>query len=208
MKADETEVEITVESIETQIPYYLTQSAKDNLVKALNDIPRCNYYTGLYSTDVLQGDGWSNLEVLRFEDGARKEIKGMILSNSCDISPENVRDFPTKISFAPIIRLSKYAEKLAAKGFPQDKINSRLQSIRIQQTSNMFFLPKGGELDDDFVALLGDLHTMPFNVFGIKKERVKQFTLSQAGFYLFLFKLSVHFCRFHEALERDPILAN
>jgi hypothetical protein len=203
MKADGVDVGITVESIETQIPYYLTQKAKENLVQALKNFPEYfDYYTDLYPTDVLQGDGWSKLEVLRFEDGARKEIKGIVLSNSCDISVINLRDFPPNISFAPIIKLSKYAEKLAAKGFPQEKIESRLQSIRVQQTSNMFFLPKGGKLDDDFVALLGDLHTMPFKVFEPKGEREKQFTLSQVGFYLFLLKLSVHFCRFHEEIER------
>lgn len=196
-------MEITLESIETQIPYYLTQKSKENLVKALKSFPDYfEYYVDLYQSDILQGDGWSKLEILRFEDGTRKEIKGIILSNSCDISSENKRDIPPNISFAPIISLNRYGEMLEAKGFPQQKINSRLQSIRVQQTSNMFFLPKGGNLEDDYVALLDDLHTMPFKVFEPKKERMKQFTLSQVGFYLFLLKLSVHFCRFHEEIER------
>jgi hypothetical protein len=195
-------MEITVESIETQIPYYLTQKAKENLINALKSFPDFfDYYTDRYPTDILQGDAWSKLEVIRFEDGTRKEIKGIILSNSCDISKENLRDFPPNISFAPIIKLSRYAEMLAAKGFSQQKIESRIQSIRVQQTSNMFFLPTGAKLEDDYVALLGDLHTMPFKAFE-PKLREKQFTLSQVGFYLFLLKLSVHFCRFHEEIER------
>lgn len=195
-------MEISVESIGTQIPYYLTQKSKENLVQALKSFPNFfDYYIDLYPTDILQGDGWSKLEVIRFEDGDRKEIKGIILSNSCDISVENKRDLPPKISFAPIIKLSKYAEMLVSKGFLQQKIDSRLQSIRVQQTSNMFFLPKGGKLEEDYVALLDDVHTMPFKVFE-PKTREKQFTLSQVGFYLFLLKLSVHFCRFHEEIER------
>ena len=195
-------MEITVESIETQIPYYLTQPAKENLVAALKCFPNILYYTIVPLTGILQGDGWSKLEILRFEDGSRKEIKGIVLSNSCDISPDNLRDYPPKLSFAPIIKLSRYAELLAASGIPSHRIDSRLQSIRAQLTSNMFYLPKGGNLEDDFVALLSDLHTMPFKVFESKQTKEKLFTLSQVGFYLFLLKLSVHFCRFHEELER------
>lgn len=52
------------------------------------------------------------------------------------------------------------------------------------------------------MALLDDLHTMNLKKFEDISERKKILTLSQIGFYIFLFKISVHFCRFHEAIER------
>ena len=201
-KVDDDYMEITVETIQTQIPYYLTQDSKENLAKALQDFPEINYYTSLYPTDILQGDGWNKFEIIKFEDCVRKEIKGIVLSNTCDISPDNSRQIPPKITFAPIIKLNSYSELLKSKGIDQQRIDSRLQTIREQKVTTMFFLPRGEILDDDYVALLDDLHTIPFNVFETKKERVKQFTLSQVGFYLFLLKLSVNFCRFHENIER------
>lgn len=55
-------MEITAESIQDQIPYYLSQEAKDNLVKALKRFPdNINYYINLYQSDMLQGDGWTSL---------------------------------------------------------------------------------------------------------------------------------------------------
>jgi hypothetical protein len=195
---------ISVESIETQIPYYLTQEQKENLTKALLDFPEnINYYTQIYPDEILQGDGWSRFEIIKFENGERKEIKGIVLSNSCDISPDNPRYFPPKITFAPIIKLNNYAELLRANGVENSKIENRLKTIREQRITNLFFLPSNSVLHDDHIALLDDLYTMPFNTFISKPERSKQFTLSQVGFYLFLLKLSVHFCRFREEIIRD-----
>jgi len=37
-------MEITLDAIQTQIPYYLTQDGKENLVKALKDFPRGTNY--------------------------------------------------------------------------------------------------------------------------------------------------------------------
>lgn len=67
-------MEITAETIQDQIPYYLTQDAKDGLVKALKNFPdNINYYNNLYQNCMLQGDGWTTLEVIKFEDGNRKK---------------------------------------------------------------------------------------------------------------------------------------
>ncbi len=74
---------ISTEAIQTHIPFYLTQDQKDGLIKALGDFPRqIQYYIGLYSNEMLQGDGWEQLEVIRFEDGARGRIKGIAVRRS------------------------------------------------------------------------------------------------------------------------------
>lgn len=199
---------LTQDAIRDQIPYYLTQEAKENLIKALNSFPSIDYYINLYNNDVLQGDGWTSLELYNFESGEKKAVKGIILSNSCDISQGNKRAVPAKIIFAPIIRLRKYIEILEKSGLDQKAINGKISAIKNQHVTTMFYLPKNNELGDDFVALLDDVHTVPLNNFLEHLSREKVFTLSQAGFYLFLMKLSVHFCRFHENLDRTGVTAS
>jgi hypothetical protein len=78
-----------------------------------------------------------------------------------------------------------------------------LAAIREQSITSIFYLPKGAALDAEHIALLDDLHTVPLGYFSGKEERSKLFTLGMTGFYLFLFKLSVHFCRFHESVPRS-----
>ena len=82
------------------------------------------------------------------------------------------------------------------------QINDRFQAIREQRVTTMFYLPKGGSLEEEYVALLDDLHTVPARIFEQVAERKKLFTLSLVGFYLFVLKLSVHFCRLHEEVAR------
>lgn len=196
-------MKITEESIRDQIPYYLTQEAKENLVKALNAFPKNNYYINCYSNEVLQGDGWTSLELFDFESGEKKAVKGIIISNSCDISPENKRTIPTKISFAPVIRLDNYIDRLKENNKDAKSIEAKVISIKNQQVSNILYLPKCENLEFDSIAILYELHTIPLSHFLKNPERSKIFTLSQVGFYLFLMKISIHFCRFHEALDRN-----
>lgn len=196
-------MEIDTQSIQDQIPYYLSQEAKHNLVKALDEFPKnTNYYISLYEDSFLQGDGWKSFELINFVNGERKKVKGIILSNSCDIDIKNKRDIPAKITFAPIIKLNRYSDLLERSGLKNGKIEAKINAIRDQKVTNLFYLPKGNGLDDDYIALLSDLHTIPLDEFQKIDGREKLFTLSQVGFYLFVLKLSVHFCRFHENLAR------
>ncbi len=193
------------DTIRDQIPYYLTQGQKEGLLKALQSFPKgFPYYIGKYPTDVLQGDGWTQLEIVRFEDGARDKIKGVILSNSCDIDPANKTDMPTKATFAPLVKLSNYLGFLGANGIAKDQLDAKAEAIRAQKIWTIFYLPKGADLDDEYIALLDDVHTIPFASFAAEQntKRTKLFTLSDAGFYLFILKLSIHFCRFSENVAR------
>ena len=141
--------------------------------------------------------------MIRFEDGDRKFVKGVLLSNSCDINPNIKRELPSKVTFVPVIRLSRYAELLANSGIGNEKIKNKIVAIKEQKVSTLFYLPQGAKLEEDYVALLDDVHTLPFVAFQAEKDQRKLFTLSQVGFYLFLLKLSVHFCRFHENVDRS-----
>lgn len=200
------ERQITAESIQQQIPHYLSQAAKENLAKSLQEFPRrIDYYIDRYQNEVLQGDGWNSFVVVNIENGERKPIKGILLTNSCDVAPENKREFPPAFTFAPIIKLGNYVQRLLMAGLSQQVIDDKVAAIKEQNITNLFYLPKGAHLDNDYVALLGDVHTVPLKVFQERQDRQKLFTLSQTGFYLFVLKLSVHFCRFHEEVNRSPI---
>lgn len=197
--------QITTESIQNQIPFYLAQEAKDNLAKALSDFPRSiDYYINLFPEDILQGDGWNSFVVFDFSNGNRKSVRGILLTNSCDIAPENPREFPPSFTFAPIIKLNNYINKLLDAGITQQQIDDKVISIKEQKVTTLFYLPKGAQLDEDYIALLSNVHTVPKQIFEAREDRQKLFTLSQVGFYLFILKLSVHFCRFHEGIARYP----
>lgn len=197
-------MEISVENIKDQIPYYLTQESKENLANALKTFPdNFTYYINLYPDDILQGDGWSSLGLINYETGEHKLVRGIIFSNSCDLEHKDKRDIPIKLVFAPIIKLNAYAEFLEKANIDKEIIENKFLSIRNQGVTTLFYLPTGGALDDEYVALLDDVHSIPFSKFLDQKTRSKLFTLSQHGFYLFLLKLSVHFCRFQENLIRN-----
>jgi hypothetical protein len=198
-------MELSADLLQQQIPYYLTQAAKDNLVKALKDFPSIDYYINAYKAETLQGDGWTELGLIRFETAERKQVRGIILSNSCDIDPKNKRDLPANVVFAPIIKLKSFESLLTQANISAEQIKSKFSSIRNQMVTTLFYLPKGSGLDDEYIALLDDIHSVPYKFFYDQNKRAKLFTLSQEGFYLFILKLSIHFCRFHEGLIREEV---
>lgn len=194
---------LSVEAIERNIPHYLTEEAKLGLVKALRAFPAdIGYYSTLWPNDLLQGDCWTKFHLFNFSTGERATVRGIILSNSCDVSPDNPRDLPPRIVFAPLMRLKDFVALLKRMSVKQSKIDQIVVSIRNQDITNIFYLPSGAVLDDEYIARLDDVHSMPVKYFLDQGDKRKLSTLSQVGFYLFLFKLSVHFCRFQENVDR------
>lgn len=193
---------ITFQQIQDHLPQYLTSEKQRALAEALADFENRNYYTQLYSEEMFQGDGWSSIEIVRFDTGDRDKIKGILLSNSCDIDPKNRRDFPPRIVFAPLVRLEAY-EKRLAEIVDRGALENKLTAIRKQTISSLFYLPAGATLTSEHIAILDDLHTIPLATFLTEANRAKLFTLGQMGFYLFLMKLSIHFCRFQEGIDRS-----
>lgn len=155
-----------------------------------------------YADERLQGDGWRGLPLFSFASGKKQEVRGILLSNTCDVSPENDRTLPPKLVFAPIVKLSAIEARFAAKGISPEQIDGKIAAIKRQTTTSMFYLPAGGPLDEDYVALLDDVHSAPVSAHENDSSE-KLFTLSMAGFYLFIFKLSVHFCRLQENVDRS-----
>lgn len=202
------------ESLQQQIPYYLTAEDRQVLVDQLKAISRggtADYFLDPYrdnfKADMLQGDGWRGFQLFKFDTGERRSVQGLVLSNSCDVDPENPRDVPARLIFAPLVKLAAYETLLRARGIDEQKVDAKLASIRAQKTTNMFFLPRGGPLAEDHVVRLDDAHSMPVAAHVKAKDREKLFTLSNTGFYMLVLKLSVHFCRLHEKVNRKNVPA-
>lgn len=199
---------LETEDLWRQIPHYLTaEPERKILIKNLQELSEGatkGYYipqnSDPYLGEVLQGDGWRGFQVFSFTSGHRRRICGIVLSNSCDISIKNQRIQLPKVTFAPIVRLDRLEEIFVGHGLSSQQIISRIQAIRSQSITSMFYLPADGPLENEHVALLDDIHSVP--VMTLREGTEKLFTLSMAGFYLFVFKLSVHFCRLQENIER------
>ncbi len=212
----------TLELIRTFLPKYLTPEQKDNLFNLVqNYFPFTNdpniIYSFLQETDYYyQGDCVIDIPFAKFDNGKFEAayLKGIIASNTCDISQENERIESANIQFSTVFTLSEYIEILKRKSIPQIKINTFLENLKCNRISNLFYLPEkiyNGEkvLEESFARFDSNV-TLPISIFNDTKynksyspngDRV--FSFSNYGFYMFLIKLSVHYCRFREGVFRD-----
>lgn len=198
-------MEFDPRNVETFLTPYLREDRKQGFLEALKDFPPAkDFYRRLDDPDPLQGDCWAGLTVINFADGTRDRIKGLVLSNSCDITGENSRPVPVGLSFAPLVPLARYEEVLRRAVSDRDRVNNHIRDVRAQKVSSLFFLPDIGTLGGDSIAVLDDVHTVPLDFFTRDSSKSRVFSLSDIGFWLFLFKLSFHFCRFHERVDRSP----
>lgn len=185
------------------LPHYLTEEQKVSLALALRDFSeKTNLYTSEFQHEVLQGDLWGKSPLMDFGSGKFKPTRILVLSNSCDISPENKRDMPVHITYAPVIGLKAYTAALEKSDIDHKVIASKIQSIREQKITGMFFLPAGQGVEEDGIALLDRTTSIPYKIFDGSDEKTKLASLSQVGHYLLTFKLSIHFCRLQEAIPR------
>lgn len=192
------------EQIKLFLPKYLTPEQTRELFSELESFPN-NHNFYLQNSDLkdqlLQGDGWHGFIAINFQTLERKEVSGIILSNSCDVDPDNERNLPVSVLFSPLIKLSRYEDMLSRAGQSDQQIDSVLTSIRAQKVTSVFYLPSAQFGPEEGIILLDDIHSHPLQDF-ISKEPSCLFTLSQYAFYIFLIKLSIHFSRFQEDVAR------
>jgi hypothetical protein len=202
------------EDFKNYIPKYLNTTAQQKLFDELKQFPH-NIDGRIYSQallaeqNVFQGDGLNGLWVTNLPDPRIDKARVMVLSNTCDISPQNRRFLPPNIFYCPVVSLAKYHGLLKGNltGFSDAQIDSHINSIRAQEVSSLFFLPSNAKLGEDCIALLDRINncdSRACDIADLLNNRL--FTLSNYGFYLFLYKLSVHFSRLRESLDRNPQL--
>jgi hypothetical protein len=191
------------EDIKQYLPKDLTPRHTSELYSGLAAFPA---YKGPFyfarevpADELLQGDGWRGFLVFNFQTAERKEVSGVIISNSCDIDPANRRDLPANILFSPFIELSKYIELFRPVKTAQ-QMGDHLAAIRNQRITSIFHFPEGAGAPEGIV-MLDTIHTHPLQAF-LTRERARLFTLHMVPFYVFVIKLSIHFLRFQENVPR------
>lgn len=192
-----------IEYLNVFIPSYFTKERRHGIEVALSDIPKAkNYYYNQEDKEALQGDGWKGFTVFNFKTGERKLSQGLVLTNSCDLASANKRVMPPLVTFAPLATLASFLEKLRQSGVTPDRIAQYQEDIRAQKIDSIFYLPPAGhEARPELIAILADAHSMPLSALQ-ESGGERLFSLSDVGFWIFIFKLSVHFCRMHEGVTR------
>lgn len=186
--------------------YLLSMKGAEHALQALLGAANTEYYIAAksdpYANVMLQGDGWIGLERFSVKEQKHVSVRGIVLSNSCDVSPDNPRDIPRRIMFSPIVRVSQVRKRLEDRNFSNSQVDEKVKTIRSQKRSNVLYLPKHSSLGDECVVFLDDVHTMPVEKYQEAPDKKKLFTLNMVGFYMLVFKLSLHFCRLGEGVER------
>lgn len=189
--------------IEPNLPFYLTGERALGFQKALLDFKSgkpVNLFQKIDSGETIQGDLCAGFRLANLSDGTIKRIAGITLSNSCDVTTENKRDLPPSITFAPTMQLEAFTNLLLKSGVNKERVAQKLLAIREQKITDIFHLPAVSS-EPERVAVLSQASSMPVGMFYEDKPTIK-LRLSMLGHYLLMFKLSYHFCRMHEQIDR------
>lgn len=187
--------------IQTNLPSYLTSYEQSKLREAFLSYEDKALYTKSLEGPYYQGDVWRGFKI-RNHKGEEKAVTGIALSNSCDIAPENTREIRSKVTFCPLIPLRKYLMLLEKAGRTNDEINQKADIIRKQHITNLFYLPEGDGVESESIVLLDDIYSCKSDCLFKNPDTEVVCRLNQLGHYLLLFKLSIHFCRFGEQVNR------
>jgi hypothetical protein len=191
------------------LPKYLSEEDTKRLFEELkvfpNNLDRRLYTDYLNDQNVIyQGDGLRNFTIISLPDTEFIQTAVMIFSNTCDTDEENSRLFPSNLVYAPIFSLENYKQELILEKIKDEKsIDNHIDDIKKQKMTQILYLPKGAKLPEDCIVFLDrvnhcDNKSVPRK--DISKQKI--FVLSNYGFYLFLLKLSIHFTRIQEKVDR------
>lgn len=198
-----------IEELRKYLPKYLSENSYKTLIAELQSFPynidKRMYTTSLPTNVLFQGDGYDSFPVVDMMhlDKGSKSSYGIVMSNTCDIDVANVRPYPSSIMYAPIISVEKYRGVLEARKFEAEKIENHLTKIREQAITSILYLPSNGTISESIVFIDRILHIRNDYVDRATLSQHRLFSLSNYGFYLFLFKLSVHFSRIQEKFDRS-----
>ena len=195
-----------IEDLAGSLPAYLAPGEKiklfDEIKKFKESRSNTNFFISgnTYPDEILQGDAWGDINYIDPISGNTKTVKGLIISNSCDVSEENKRDIPLNIIFSPLLKLKNYLQLIETVHGIQRAIEVK-DKITNHRLSQIVYFPPSSKLPVETIALLDNLVSVPNGVVKNKTSE-KIHCLSQFGFYLFVIKLSIHFTRFNEGISR------
>jgi len=197
------------DDIKLYLPPYLSAEDNSRLISNIVGFPDNvgkNFFTSSLKTQktIFQGDGVSDLLINHLPDKTIKVANCIIISNTCDIDPSNKRLFPSRICYAPIFNLVKYLDGLKEVGLPPRRIEQHERDIKQQIITQILYLPKCAHLFEDSIVFLDRICNCSSDYIDRKNiEKLRLFTLSQFGHYVFLVKMSIHFTRIQERVNRS-----
>lgn len=211
--------ETTPEDFSLFLPSYLTTEEKGRLNQALQQFKEekgklwhqrhnTHFYAQKNFDFFLQGDLLSQIRYPTWNNQTKifdkVYIDAIILSNTCDLDLTNDRTITKEIVLAPITIYSKYIDKLALR-LGKTVPLSLEESIKSQIYSSLFYLPKTLTNPIDYVCHLDKAFWFPteeLHSYLPDIEQTRIASLDYFGYYLFLVKLSYHFCRLPEEKQR------
>ena len=202
---------MSFEDIRIYLPKFLSPENERELFEGIRQFPE-NLPSRFYSKklvgepSVFQGDGIRGLPVINLPEPRIGEARALILSNTCDVDPANPRPFfPAHLCYCPIFDLGKYRHALVSEGRLEEKqIDSHLDDVRRQRVTQVFYLPGTPGIIDESLVFLDRVNSCRNTI--IARESVPErrlFSLSTFASWLFLLKLSIHFTRFTDKVNRD-----
>jgi len=197
------------EEIKKFLPQYLSAESTQVLLSELDRFPE-NIDTRLYSMKLMnekvafQGDILKGLPVISLPDHTiYYNAFSMILSNTCDNDPKESRIVPRNHTYATILTLDEIINQLKDNGEDNSRIKNFVVQLKKQRITNLFYLPKGFGMVNESVVFLDRINSCGSPLEGERVKDMRVLCLSDYGFYLLLFKLSVHFTRIQEKVDRN-----
>ncbi len=193
--------------LEVFLPAYLSPENEQSLLENLTDFPE-NIDSRFYEFQnkepqiIYQGDGIKQLMYISLPSMVHKLNDSIILSNTCDLDQRNLRMAKTSILYAPIIKLENYIGMLGKLRYKPEQIQSHISDIKKQRITQIFYLPASHDIQESIIFFDKICHCDSEVISRETLGSVRIFSLSQYGFYLLLFKLSIHFTRLHESVDR------
>lgn len=129
----------------------------------------------------------------------------ILLSNTCDVSQDNDQSLEKQALYAPVINLDFYIQSLKEDGFTPERIVAVMNDLKNQTYSNIFYLPANPKTGREYIVLLDNIFWQPANILKSKIadiDNARFISLNHFGFYLLITKLSHHFCRVPEEIDR------
>jgi hypothetical protein len=199
---------------------YLVQDNKVRLKEALKqftlenrgkEINYSDFFKSYNHTYFMQSDLVKEIRMSVWDDLNMNFNKvytdAIIISNTCDISPENKHDFNSKqCLLAPLVDFNEYLLDLKNEGYVDEKLEQFANTIKSQLVSNIFYIPNLQSGQREYIVMLDHIFWFPTNelnsyIENIEENRIS--SLSLFGHYLFILKLSYHLCRLPEQCDRE-----
>lgn len=192
------------DQIPLHLPGYLTLEARAALMAALSrhpSSPSVPFATaGDLAAQALQGDIVRTAPFYDIVAETGSRAGALLVSNSCDMSAANSRAIDRHVQYCPVLPWSKFSALLSSTNqfATEESQRSLEEDVRNQYVTNLFHIGVPGN-PDGFVAFLDQIQSARSSTaLGIRK-----WSLTQFGHYMLLFKLSYHFSRMREGLQRS-----